>query len=300
MTGRAGVRPLGYGWRWWRLGLHLLWGGCIVAWRYPRQSLAQQQVLRQRWCQQLLRCLGVRLEVSGAWPRALAAQESEQASGQLLVANHLSWLDVVVFNACVATDFVAKEELRHWFFLGWLAKKNGTLFLPRHSPRQVQMLNTQLAQRLQAGGSVLVFPEGTTSADGRVLPFYPALFQAALDAHVGVQPLALAYCDAAGAHSSAPVYAGDCSLWQSLRRVMAAPDLVARVQLCPVLATQRDSGPAAQQRRQLAQHARAAIAARLPASAMPPRPNLSPPSPLSPLLYGAEYETPGQLAEVLT
>lgn len=235
------------------LGL-LLYGGLVVVCCYPALHLQQQSHMRQRWCQQVLRCLGVELCIHQPAPL--------HAAGQLLVANHQSWLDAVVLGAYMPVDFVAKAELRQWPFLGWLAAQNHTLFLSRYQARQAQAINTQIGMNLRAGKSILAFPEGTTQANGGVLPFYPALFQSAIDAACPVQPMALYYRDGAGAPSLAPAYTGDISFLQSLGRIMAAPRLQAHVHICPAIA------PAAQHRRRhLAHQARAAILAQLPSAA---------------------------------
>ncbi len=135
------------------LGL-LLYGGLVVVCCYPALHLQQQSHMRQRWCQQVLRCLGVELCIHQPAPL--------HAAGQLLVANHQSWLDAVVLGAYMPVDFVAKAELRQWPFLGWLAAQNHTLFLSRYQARQAQAINTQIGMNLRAGKSILAFPEGTT------------------------------------------------------------------------------------------------------------------------------------------
>jgi 1-acyl-sn-glycerol-3-phosphate acyltransferase len=241
------------GLRWARVLLHLLLGLGMVLLRYPQQNLAQQRATRQRWCRQFLHCMGVQMHESAPQAEAMAQPTLQ---GQLLVANHISWLDIVVLNACVNTDFVAKEEVRSWGIFGWIAAQNGTIFLSRHSPTQARVINLCVAERLRQGQSVLVFPEGSTSLGLGVLPFHPAMFQAAIDADSPVQPLALIYTDADGVRSTAAAYAGETTLWQSLRRIMAAPALHARVRHCPVLAPD-----AQRQRRRLAHSARALIVA---------------------------------------
>jgi len=239
--------------RWLRISGHLLRGLAIVAFVYPQKSLAARQALRQQWCRQLLRQLGVRLQASG----------QPLATGQLLVANHISWLDVLVINAYTNTAFVAKDELLHWGPLGWLARKNDTIFLPRHTPGHARAINAQITAQLQAGHSVLVFPEGSTSEGRNVLPFHAALLQPAIDAQLPIQALALHYADALGRSSTAPAYAGDTSLWQSLCTMVATPYTLAQIGVCPALPTATAAKQGACNRRQLARRAHALIAARL-------------------------------------
>ncbi len=253
--------------RWLRLSLHMVRGAAIVLLLFPAKSKVQQGLLRQRWCQQLLTCLGVDLQLLQALPVPPEQPQlgGEGGKGCLWVANHISWLDVLVLNACAPMDFVAKAELRQWPFLGWLAQRSGTLFLPRYSPQQAQAMNIQLSRRLQAGARILVFPEGSSSLGLGVLPFYPALFQAAIDARCSVQPVALRYSCATGQRSTAPAYAGEISWWQSLRSIIASSGLRAQVQPCPLL-TLADG---ARQRRRLAQQARAWIVAATQSDATP-------------------------------
>lgn len=250
-----------------RLLGHVLWGAALVLLLYPRRSPAQQEAIRRRWCQQALRYLGVQTRLHGAVALpALREQQAQQgAQGVLVVANHISWLDVLLMAAYLPSRFVAKAEVAHWPLLGWLAARNGTFFLPRHSPNQVQSLNEQLAAALRTGQCITVFPEGSTSLGAGVLPFYPALFQAAIDAACPVQPMALRYTDAHGQPSVAAAYIGEASLWQSLCSIMASPGLVAHLQPCSPLPHRADA-----QRRRLAHQARAVIVAQLQADASTP------------------------------
>jgi 1-acyl-sn-glycerol-3-phosphate acyltransferase len=98
-----------------------------------------------------------------------------------------------------------------------------------------------LIAQLQSGDHVTVFPEGTTTAGDRVLPFHAALFQSAIDARTPVVPLALRYCDTEGRSSRAPAYDGDVTLLQCLLSIVRAGGLVAEVRiLAPLGSAQAD------------------------------------------------------------
>jgi 1-acyl-sn-glycerol-3-phosphate acyltransferase len=135
-----------------------------------------------------LAALGVRVTVRGGTPRP----------GSLLVANHVSWLDVVVLLAAAPARLVAKREVRGYPAVGALAAAAGTIFLDRSQPRHLPRLVAEVAAALRAGTSVAVFPEGTTYCGAVGGRWRPAMFQAAIDARVPVVPLRVAYLASAG------------------------------------------------------------------------------------------------------
>lgn len=202
-----------------RVGLHLGYGLVTAALVYPHIGRPRQLWLKQRWSRQLLGMLGVRLQASAAIP----------ASPSLLVANHISWLDIYVINALAPAAFVCKAEVRDWPFIGWLCERTETVFMPRGSRSAARQTSEIIASRLQQGWLVAVFPEGTTSDGREVLTFHGALLQGAVDAGCRVQPLALRYTNADGRPASAPAYCGDTTLLQSLRSIAAAAPLCARI-----------------------------------------------------------------------
>jgi 1-acyl-sn-glycerol-3-phosphate acyltransferase len=212
-------------WRLVRVGLHLGYGLAVAAVVYPLAGRPAQLKLKQRWSRQLLGMLGVRLQ----------AKATPLPSATLLVANHISWLDIYVINALAPAAFICKADVRSWPFIGWLCERTETVFMPRGSRNAAKQAGEIVALRLRQGWRVAVFPEGTTSDGGEVLPFHGALLQGAIDASCRVQPLALRYTDGDGRLSTAPAYCGDTTLLQSLRRIAAAPRLHVRLDVLPPL-----------------------------------------------------------------
>ncbi|HJV06245.1 MAG TPA: lysophospholipid acyltransferase family protein [Chromobacteriaceae bacterium] len=199
-----------------RLGLHLTRGILIVATRYKRLAQPERAVVTRRWSAQLLKILGISLKVNGLNP-------GFYPPNTLLVANHVSWLDIFVLNSVTVSRFVAKREIRDWPVIGWLVQVGGTLFIDRSNRRDACRVNQQLAEALAKGGCMAVFPEATTS-DGRgLLPFKSSLFEAALLAKGTVQPVALRYQLPDGELTTAAAYAGDTTFWQSLSQMLAVP-----------------------------------------------------------------------------
>ncbi|MGZ5194816.1 MAG: lysophospholipid acyltransferase family protein [Ramlibacter sp.] len=208
----------------WRLGralVHVLSGLATIVWVFPHLGAAQREGRVQAWAQAMLAVLGIRLEVRGRPP----------GSGPvLLVANHISWLDIVVMHAARHCRFVAKAQVRHWPLIGRLASAAGTLYIERESRRDALRVVHHIAECLRAGDVLAVFPEGTTSDGTRLLPFHANLLQAAISANAPALPLALSFVDTATrAPSLAPAYVGDDTLLGSVWRTVTAPPLTAMV-----------------------------------------------------------------------
>lgn len=208
-------------WRTLRVLVHVLRGLWVVRTQLPHATPAQAQVLVSAWSRRMVHTMGVTLEVRGTPP----------AHGPALqVANHVSWLDVVVMNAAHASRFVSKSDVKHWPVLGPLITGSGTLYIERESRRDAMRVVHHMAERLQAHDVLTVFPEGTTGNGREMLPFHANLFQAAIAAQAPVVPVALRYTDgASGQRSDAPVFIGDTTLVASIWRTLCAPSLQAVV-----------------------------------------------------------------------
>ncbi|MGP1665694.1 MAG: lysophospholipid acyltransferase family protein, partial [Rhodanobacter sp.] len=114
----------------------------------------------------------------------------------LFVANHTSWIDIQSVHSQRATCFVAKAEIAHWPLVGWMAACGGTIFHRRGNNHSLAAVMQIMVERLREGRSVAVFPEGGTSHNGVLRVFHARIFQAALDAEVPVQPVALRFARA--------------------------------------------------------------------------------------------------------
>ena len=169
-------------WRLARLTPHVLHGLWIVKRRFERLTSAERHQLIQWWSAKTLRILGIELKVEGT---ALAA-------GHLVVANHVSWLDIAAVHAVLPqARFVSKADVKHWPLVGPLVEGAGTLFIERESKRDALRVVHQAAAALQAGDCVAFFPEGTTGPGPELLPFHANLLQAAVSIDAAVLPLVL-------------------------------------------------------------------------------------------------------------
>ncbi|MGW0606153.1 lysophospholipid acyltransferase family protein [Streptomyces sp. NPDC002640] len=191
---------------------------CPFARLLPRRAV-------RLWCRGVVRAAGARVRTSGAAPGR---------GGLLLVANHVSWLDVALLASVRPARMVAKAEIRRWPVAGRLAAL-GAVFIDRQRLRALPGTVAELAELLRGGAAVAVFPEGSSwcgRAQGR---FRPAVFQAALDAGVPVQPVRLRYRFADGTPATAAAFVGDDTLLASVWRVVSVRGLVAEVDVRPAL-----------------------------------------------------------------
>lgn len=228
------------------LAVHVAFGGLLALalsvgggryWyrtRYGRRLLAW-------WMGTLNNLLRLRVRVIG-----------EPCDGPvLLVANHVSWLDIPALAAVAPAVFVAKAEVRQWPLIGWLSARAGTLFLQRASLMGVRGVIDRLAQELDEGLRCAIFPEGTTTCGDDVAPFRAALYRPADGGRCAVQAVAIRYCRGGRRDATAP-FIGDDGFLPHLWRILRQGDFEVRLHFCP---------PAigAVHRRVLAETTRAAI-----------------------------------------
>jgi len=230
-----------------RLVLHFVWIAIGTAIYYPRADQEQRADFKRRWSKQILTILSIRIE----------AQPPDAPPGSLIVANHVSWLDIFAIHSLRPAAFVSKTEIRQWPFFGWLAAQNDTVFLRRGSHGHARIVNTEIDALLNAGMDVAIFPEGTTTDGTHILGFHAALLQPAIETGGPILPLAISYHDAQGNISLAPSFAGDTTLMQCFSAILASPSLTVRLNPAPAIDTRGRT------RRELSQAAHLAIATRL-------------------------------------
>lgn len=205
--------------------------------------------VQRAYCRLVLRCLGVRITVSGGPIRNLR--------GVLVVSGHVSWVDIFAIGAVLPGSFVAKSEVVSWPGLGLLARYMKVIPIDRGSLRRLPDVVGAVAERLRAGHTVVAFPEGTTWCGMGYGRFRPAMFQAAVDAHRPVQPLRLTYRHRDGRPSTVPAYIGEDTLLASISRLLTARRTVCHVRVQSL----QLPGP---DRRELAARCEAAVRGEVP------------------------------------
>lgn len=230
--------------------LHAVWlVSCALAtgvFRYPGWAPSHQRHYVRSWSRRLLRALGIRLVVHGHLSEA-------QHHNLLVVANHISWLDIFVLHAVHPTRFVAKAELASWPVFGFLIRRSGTIFLERARRHDTARVNRNISEALAGGDCIGVFPEGTTSEGRAVMRFHASLLQPIVDAGGHVQPIALRYLEADGSFAAAPAYVDDMPFFTCFWSIVGSRNLQVAVWLYPLL----DAATA--HRRELAHAARESI-----------------------------------------
>lgn len=154
----------------------------------PLHIASKHLLGRSRWPKRFLaaatRIAGVRVILDGDLP----------GPHSLLLANHLSWLDIVILGGSIGTAFVAKDNLGHGL-LHWLADQNHTVYVRREHRKGARNQALEIAQALHGARPVTIFPEGTTGPGDELLPFRSTLIEAATYAErdVEVRPVAIDY-----------------------------------------------------------------------------------------------------------
>jgi len=238
------------GWRLTRLVLLLLEGLARVLFVYPFLSHLARLDMMQRWCVRIVHALKLRVDAQGVPPL-------DRSRPALLVANHVSWLDIFVINVVCPARFVAKSEIREWPLVGILCERAGTLFIERARRRDTGRLNDIMRTALENGDRVAVFPEGTTS-DGRCIQhFHASLLQPAVAIGAPLHPTAVRYLRPDGSVNVEAAYYGDMSLLQSILQLIAQRELRAEVIFAPPIPSEN------KKRRELARESERVIAASL-------------------------------------
>ena len=229
-----------------RVLTHFAGGLATTVFVFPWVGTSRKRALIRRWSRQLLQMLNVRRRVN--W-----RHEGGMRGHVLIVANHVSWLDIFVLNAQQPARFIAKAELSRLPVIGRLCRNAGTLFIERERRRDTHAVNRHTVEALTRGDLVAVFPEGTTSDGTRLLKFHSSLLQPIVDARGVVQPIAIRYRTPDDEYSDAPAFVGDLTMVGSLWRLTGERSLFAEITILPQL-------PAADRaRRDLSNAAAAAI-----------------------------------------
>ena len=211
-----------------RLMASAVWTLWFVFPRLDRDSKLREI---QSWAQQTLAVMGLKVH----YEKAASAIPANNAP-LILVANHVSWLDVLVIQSLQPSIFIAKSEVRQWPLVGAMAQASGVVFVDRQSTRSTLKMVESVAVALSQGYCVAGFPEGTSSEGHEVSLFHANLFEAAVNHQIQVQPLALRYSDpVTGALCRRAAFVGDVGFLQSLHNIMSAPGIHAAVYIGEML-----------------------------------------------------------------
>jgi 1-acyl-sn-glycerol-3-phosphate acyltransferase len=219
----------------------LLWTAFEAALQFVFMKLrceanaAQRADWLHRGCARALRRLNITVELGGEIP----------ASG-LIVANHLSYLDILALSALAPFVFIAKKEVRSWAIFGWMAHTAGTLFVDRERKLDTGRVNESVSEALSAGLPVVLFPEGTSTNGSAVLPFRPSLFEPALMAGAAITPAYISYTASSGSVANDVYYWGEMTFVPHALKLFSIRAVTARISFGGTLRNLQDRKQAAE------------------------------------------------------
>ncbi|QTR49234.1 lysophospholipid acyltransferase family protein [Candidatus Thiothrix anitrata] len=202
---------------------HVFWGLLltVIFAEVLRMTVAQSfyRGLVRAWLRRVTRIVGVKVRVYGI----------PEDTATLLVANHITWLDIPLLGGEMPIRFLSKQEVRGWPVVGWLAAKAGTLFISRGKAGAAAAATATMTEALQSGAAVLLFPEGTTTTGDNVQPFHARLFASAINLDIQVQPIVLRYPGANGLTHPLIPYVDDQALWGNLWGILGEAKCAAEI-----------------------------------------------------------------------
>lgn len=183
-----------------------------------RMTLEMRALWLQNASRRVLRSLGVRVQVDGQPP----------ARG-LVVANHLSYFDILIISAAMPCFFVSKKEIAGWPYFGWAARTGGTIFLDRHSMRSARVVAEEIAERLKLPVPVMLFPEGTSTDGTQVLRFHSRLIDPAAKVAAPITAVAIRYVVAGGVAERELCFYGNAVFLPHAWKVMGVEGFTAQL-----------------------------------------------------------------------
>lgn len=201
----------------------------------------------QRWSRLLLSAIGVNIHIDG-----------QIAECGLIVSNHLSYLDILVFSAVSECVFVSKREVRSWPGIGWISSLAGTIYIDRTRRTDTHSVQEQMQAPLSNGMRLVLFPEGTSSDGSHVLHFHSSLFQPAVELKMPITAAALDYSLSNGDAAREACYWGDMTLLPHLLNLLTKKEVQARLSFSPEHMTFNDRKEAARIMQACVEHLRAA------------------------------------------
>ena len=183
------------------------------------------------WSRLLCFICGLKVYVHGQKP----------ASPVLLVANHVSWLDIPIIHSLMLAGFVAKSEIKYWPIIGWVTMVGDTLFLKRGNAESRRGVLNQIKKRLTAGRSVAIFPEGTVTDGSYLRTFHRQLVHAAVQTETPILPVAIKFLNQDGSRNDQVAFLNDEFFLTHVWRILSLPNSVVEIH-CGELVTDFEAG----------------------------------------------------------
>ena len=205
--------------------------------KFPKLNKEHKLLEIQKWSQRTLDVIGIQV-LHEAQPDQLKSSVSPLLS----VANHVSWVDALIIQAIQPSIFVAKSEVQKWPVIGSIATACGVIFVDRGSPSSARRMVDAVSSALHHGYCVAGFPEGTSSEGTSVSLFHANIFEAAINHHTHVQPIAIRYTNPqTGNLCMKAAFIGDIGFVESLHQVITSNGIHAKVHVGEMLSPQGHS-----------------------------------------------------------
>lgn len=188
--------------------------------KFQKVSAEDKGRMLRYYCVNILKLAGVACSYEGKIAESYHdCGLNTEPVGQIIVSNHVSWLDIFSLDSQNPARFIAKAEIANWPIFGSIASAIGTLFIDRSSRRAILRINDDIASALIQSQSVAVFAEGTTTFGNELLPIRANFLAPAVDCAAAVQPVIISYLEN-GKPTKKAAFAGDVSLFGSLWNVV--------------------------------------------------------------------------------
>ena len=145
--------------------LHVVYGAIVAGTVFPFISDDRKKATVRAWSARLIAIFRIRLTVMGTPPNT-------RTGPSMMVANHVSWLDIFAINSVCPMRFIAKIEIRNWPVIGWLCAQADTIFMVRAKSHELRRVNKVISEALISGDRIAVFPEGETTFGDRIESFH--------------------------------------------------------------------------------------------------------------------------------
>ncbi|MSP86635.1 MAG: 1-acyl-sn-glycerol-3-phosphate acyltransferase [Methylotenera sp.] len=198
-----------------RVAAHTLFGLFVVTLMFPVGTKHFKLGLIKWWCTHLLDIFNVSVISLGHSPPSY-----KTASNHMIIANHISWVDIHAINSILPLTFLAKSDIKSWPVFGYLVSKGNAIFLERGKRHHATRIVDITTRSLKAGDNLCLFPEGTTTDGTAIMPFKGSVIQSAIDAHSIIWPVAIRYPRTDGSINTEVAYAGDTTMAQSIQQVL--------------------------------------------------------------------------------
>jgi 1-acyl-sn-glycerol-3-phosphate acyltransferase len=194
-----------------------------IYWILPRKIWGK---IVRIWAYTITKTSGINLETVGK------TNNNYFLDNYMVVANHMSWLDVMLLDTIYSISFIAKAELRYWPLLNIIIKAGGTIFINRNRKRDIVPTNHKISKLLSNGGCIGLFPEGKVNNGKEIFPFKAPLLEAAIQSQSKIIPIVLLYFREDGQLAREALYYGH-NLWQTVRNTVKATRLTVKAIVLP-------------------------------------------------------------------